>query len=91
MTTAATVMGHFPLILATGPGAGARNSIGIMLVSGMIIGSLFTLFVVPSIYVLVARTRFAVSAEPVEAESGTESSQLHPLPAYQSAVQEMTQ
>jgi multidrug efflux pump len=59
MTTAATVVGHFPLVLATGPGAGARNSIGIMLVSGMIIGTLFTLFVVPSIYMLVARTRTA--------------------------------
>src|SRR5690349_6592115 len=56
MTTAATVIGHFPLVLATGPGAGARNSIGIMLVSGMIIGTAFTLFVVPSIYVLVAKT-----------------------------------
>src|SRR6266849_5767606 len=54
MTTAATVAGHFPLVLARGPGAGARNSIGIMLVSGMIIGTLFTLFVVPSIYMLVA-------------------------------------
>jgi multidrug efflux pump len=57
MTTAATVVGHFPLVLATGPGAGARNSIGIMLVSGMIIGTAFTLFVVPSIYMLVARAR----------------------------------
>src|SRR5579862_5332979 len=56
MTTAATVCGHFPLVLATGPGAGARNSIGIMLVSGMIIGTAFTLFVVPSIYMLVAKT-----------------------------------
>ena len=55
MTSTATVVGHFPLVLATGPGAGARNSIGIVLVSGMIIGTLFTLFVVPSIYVLVAR------------------------------------
>ncbi len=63
MTTAATVMGHFPLVLATGPGAGARNSIGIMLVSGMIIGSIFTLFVVPSIYMLVARSRVAAVAE----------------------------
>ena len=60
MTTAATVVGHFPLVLATGPGAGARNSIGIMLVSGMIIGTVFTLFVVPSIYMLVARTRVAI-------------------------------
>ncbi|HTR64136.1 MAG TPA: efflux RND transporter permease subunit [Terriglobales bacterium] len=59
MTTAATVCGHFPLVLATGPGAGARNSIGIMLVSGMIIGTAFTLFVVPSIYMLVARTHAA--------------------------------
>jgi multidrug efflux pump len=57
MTTAATVVGHTPLILATGPGAGARNSIGIMLVSGMMVGTCFTLFVVPSIYVLVARRR----------------------------------
>lgn len=59
MTTAATVVGHFPLILATGPGAGARNSIGIMLVSGMIIGTAFTLFIVPSIYVVVAKTHTA--------------------------------
>jgi multidrug efflux pump len=56
MTTAATVVGHTPLVLATGPGAGARNSIGIMLVSGMIVGTCFTLFVVPSIYMLVARS-----------------------------------
>jgi multidrug efflux pump len=57
MTTAATVVGHLPLVFATGPGAGARNSIGIMLVTGMIIGTAFTLFVVPSIYMVVAKTR----------------------------------
>jgi len=69
MTTAATVVGHFPLVLASGPGAGARNSIGIMLVSGMIVGTLFTLLVVPSIYMLVARTReAAASPEAVDAE-----------------------
>ncbi len=62
MTTAATVVGHTPLILATGPGAGARNSIGIMLVSGMIVGTAFTLFVVPSIYMLVARVRVPAEA-----------------------------
>ncbi len=60
MTTAATVCGHFPLVLAKGPGAGARNSIGIMLVSGMIIGTAFTLFVVPSIYMLVAKTHVPI-------------------------------
>jgi multidrug efflux pump len=62
MTTAATVAGHTPLILAHGPGAAARNSIGIVLVSGMIIGTTFTLFVVPAIYVVVARTRKKVSS-----------------------------
>jgi multidrug efflux pump len=60
MTTAATVFGHLPLVFATGPGAGARNSIGIMLVSGMIIGTAFTLFVVPSIYMLVAKRHVAL-------------------------------
>ena len=63
MTTAATVFGHFPLVLAKGPGAGARNSIGIMLVSGMIIGTAFTLFVVPSIYMLVAKTHSRSESE----------------------------
>src|SRR5207302_3792244 len=69
MTTAATVFGHLPLVFASGPGAGARNSIGIMLVSGMIIGTAFTLFVVPSIYVLVARTHVAVTLEDEEVGS----------------------
>ncbi len=64
MTTAATVMGHLPLVFARGPGAGSRNSIGIVLVTGMIIGTLFTLFVVPAIYVLVARRRTARGFEP---------------------------
>jgi multidrug efflux pump len=71
MTTAATVMGHFPLVFATGPGAGARNSIGIMLVSGMIIGTAFTLFVVPSIYMLVATSHAHVADELVEVAAGS--------------------
>jgi len=54
MTTAATVFGHLPLVLVTGPGAKARNSIGIVLVAGMIVGTLFTLFVVPVFYSLIA-------------------------------------
>jgi multidrug efflux pump len=69
MTTAATVVGHFPLVLATGPGAGARNSIGVMLVSGMIVGTLFTLLVVPSIYMLIARKR---EVEPILVPSKVE-------------------
>ena len=54
MTSAATVFGHFPLVLVSGPGAEARNSIGIILVAGMIVGSFFTLFVVPVFYSLIA-------------------------------------
>ena len=54
MTSAATVFGHFPLVLVTGPGSEARNSIGTVLVAGMTIGTLFTLFVVPVFYSLLA-------------------------------------
>jgi multidrug efflux pump len=56
MTTAATALGHFPLVLVSGAGAEARNSIGIVLVSGMLIGTLFTLFVLPCLYLLLAKT-----------------------------------
>ena len=54
MTSAATVFGHFPLVLVSGPGAEARNSIGIVLVTGMIVGTVFTLFVVPVFYSFIA-------------------------------------
>ena len=59
MTSVATVVGHFPLVIATGAGAGSRNSIGIVLVTGMIVGTIFTLFVVPAIYTVVASSRKA--------------------------------
>ncbi len=55
MTSAATIAGHFPLTLVTGAGAAARNAIGLVLVGGMAVGTVFTLFVVPAIYLLVAR------------------------------------
>ncbi len=55
MTSVATVAGHFPLTLVSGAGAEARNSIGLVLVAGMAVGTLFTLFIVPSLYVLIAR------------------------------------
>ncbi|HKJ61875.1 MAG TPA: efflux RND transporter permease subunit, partial [Hyphomicrobiales bacterium] len=54
MTTAATVFGHMPLVFVTGAGAEARNSIGIMLVTGMAIGTMFTLFILPVIYLVFA-------------------------------------
>jgi len=55
MTSFATVCGHFPLTLVSGAGAAARNSIGLVLVGGMAIGTFFTLFVVPSLYILIAK------------------------------------
>ncbi len=83
MTSVATVCGHFPLTLVTGPGAVARNSIGIVLVGGMAIGTLFTLFVLPSIYVLLAadhheRHRVA-GADGIVDSSGV--GELGPVPA----------
>jgi multidrug efflux pump len=72
MTSAATVFGHFPLVLVSGPGAEARNSIGIVLVTGMIVGTLFTLFVVPVFYTLIAADRRRVDErEQTEAVIGT--------------------
>ena len=84
MTTAATVVGHLPLVFATGPGAGARNSIGTVLVSGMIVGTLFTLFVVPSIYMLLARRRV------VMAEARARSTRVPELAAAVSIALAMT-
>ncbi len=55
MTTGATIAGHFPLTLVTGAGAAARNSIGLVLVGGMAVGTIFTLFIIPSIYMLIAK------------------------------------
>jgi len=55
MTSVATVAGHFPLTLVTGAGAAARNSIGLVIVSGMAIGTLLTLLVIPAIYILIAK------------------------------------
>jgi multidrug efflux pump len=54
MTTAAMVTGLIPLLTATGAGAASRFSIGLVVVSGMSIGTLFTLFVLPAVYVWIA-------------------------------------
>ncbi len=71
MTTVATVLGHFPLVLVTGAGAEARNSIGLVLVSGMAIGTFFTLFVVPSIYVFFAKDHRGPVERTAEEAPGT--------------------
>jgi len=62
MTSAATVFGHLMLIFVTGPGAAARNSIGWVLVVGMAVGTVFTLYVVPAFYMLIARDHSKVRA-----------------------------
>ena len=67
MTSVATVAGHFPLTLVSGAGAAARNSIGLVIVSGMALGTLFTLLVIPAIYMLIAKQHngeTAITAEP---------------------------
>ena len=68
MTSAATIFGHLPLTFVSGPGAAARNSIGLVLVAGMAVGTAFTIFFVPSIYLLIAKdhgkkARAAAAAE----------------------------
>jgi multidrug efflux pump len=63
MTTFAMVIGTIPLAVATGAGAGARRQIGLVIVGGMLVGTLFTLFIVPIIYVLFARRRGKVAEE----------------------------
>jgi multidrug efflux pump len=72
MTSAATVLGHFPLVLVSGPGSEARNSIGTVLVTGMIVGTVFTLFVVPVFYSLIA-------AQHQPALAGEEIGQANPI------------
>ena len=54
MTTAAMVVGLFPLLAAAGAGAASRFAIGLVIVSGMLIGTLFTLFVLPAVYTMLA-------------------------------------
>jgi multidrug efflux pump len=59
MTTAAMVLGVVPLLLASGAGARSRFDIGLTIASGMTIGTLFTLFVVPAMYMLLAKDHHA--------------------------------
>ena len=62
MTTAALVVAMIPLLLASGPGAASRFSLGMVIASGMSIGTLFTLFVVPAMYIYLGRDHQGVSA-----------------------------
>jgi multidrug efflux pump len=77
MTSVATVAGHFPLTLVTGAGAAARNSIGLVLVGGMTIGTIFTLFIVPSLYMLIAKEHHEKSLMDADLE-GADDADLAP-------------
>ena len=57
MTTGAMVLGALPLALATGAGSEGREQVGMVVVGGLLFGSLFTLFVVPIFYTLLSRER----------------------------------
>jgi multidrug efflux pump len=61
MTTAAMVVGLVPLLTATGAGAASRFSIGVVVVSGMSVGTLFTLFVLPAVYTVLAKDHLAAA------------------------------
>ena len=61
MTTAAMVVGVVPLLMATGAGAVSRFDIGMVIAAGMLIGTLFTLFVVPTMYTLLARKHYPMA------------------------------
>ena len=69
MTTAAMVLGVVPLIVATGAGAASRYNLGLVIATGLAIGTLFTLYVVPTAYVLMGQThrREATESEPAPA------------------------
>ncbi|MED5672918.1 efflux RND transporter permease subunit, partial [Enterobacter hormaechei] len=64
MTTAAMVIGLVPLLFATGAGANSRFGLGLVIVTGMLVGTLFTLFVLPTIYSLLARNHSATALTP---------------------------
>jgi multidrug efflux pump len=61
MTTAAMVVGLVPLLIATGAGAASRFSIGVVVVAGMSVGTLFTLFVLPAVYTVLAKDHLAAT------------------------------
>ncbi len=69
MTTGAMVLGAIPLALATGAGAESRQQIGWVIVGGLLLGTVFTLFVVPTVYTLLARRERAALAEGAPAEA----------------------
>jgi multidrug efflux pump len=79
MTTGAMVLGALPLAIATGAGAEARHQIGWVIVGGMGFGTLFTLFVVPVVYLILSGKHDVVEAEAPESQSVVAGAE--PLPS----------
>jgi len=79
MTTAAMILGAVPLAIAEGAGAESRQQIGWVIVGGMSLGTLLTLFVVPAIYAVIGRR--AKNAQPASADAHHGEPKPHPLPA----------
>ena len=75
MTTAAMALGVVPLIIAQGAGAAARYSMGLVIFTGILVGTMFTLFVVPMFYTFIARKDAVVAPEPAPEK--------HPVPLPQ--------
>jgi multidrug efflux pump len=76
MTTSAMVLGAVPLAMAVGAGAESRNQIGLVIVGGLVLGTILTLFVVPTVYTLLARDRASMLRD-----QSAEGALRHPLPA----------
>ena len=74
MTTGAMVLGSVPLALASGAGAESRTQIGWVIVGGLSLGTVLTLFVIPAVYMLLARNRQKVKAPIVSEASAIKAS-----------------
>ena len=68
MTTAAMVIGMVPLLVAQGAGAKSRFDIGLVIACGMTVGTIFTLFITPAVYTLLARRQSTRAVEPAAVE-----------------------
>jgi len=68
MTSASTVIGVIPLIFATGPGAASRATVGIVIFMGMFFATLFTLYVIPVMYLIIGKNTGRIDAVEIELE-----------------------
>jgi multidrug efflux pump len=83
MTTAAMVFGVVPLVIASGAGAAGRQAMGLVIFTGMSIGTLFTLFVVPAAYLLIGSNHEKEAADDAKLdEEASKAGEMEPRPAH---------